>query len=43
MLFEHWGSLAGQDLTDSMLLFAMSAGYLAANPDMLADSALAAA
>ena len=37
VLFEHWGSLAGQDLMDSMLLFAMSAGYLADNPGTVAE------
>ena len=41
VLFEHWGSLAGpghaEQLMDSMLLFAMSAAYLAANPDTVAD------
>ncbi len=41
VLFEHWGSLAGpghaEQLMDSMLLFSMSAAYLAANPDTVAD------
>jgi 3-oxoadipate enol-lactonase len=41
VLFEHWGSLAGQgrgsDLMDSLLLFSTSAAYLAANPDAVAE------
>ena len=41
VLFEHWGSLARpdrvSDLMDSMMLFAMSAAHLAANPDTVAE------
>jgi 3-oxoadipate enol-lactonase len=41
VLFEHWGSLAGEgkaaQLMDSLLLFSMSAAYLAANPDTVAE------
>jgi pimeloyl-ACP methyl ester carboxylesterase len=41
VLFEHWGSLAGEgraaELMDSLLLFCMSPGYLAGNPDAVAE------
>lgn len=41
VLFEHWISLAGHgradQLLDSLLLFSMSAAYLAARPDVVAD------
>ena len=41
VLFEHWISLAGKggadQLLDSMLLFCMSAGYLAAKPDTVTE------
>ena len=41
VLFEHWISLAGQgradQLLDSMLLFCMSAAYLAARPDTVTE------
>ena len=41
VLFEHWISLAGQgradQLLDSMLLFCMSAAYLAATPDTVTE------
>jgi 3-oxoadipate enol-lactonase len=41
VLFEHWISLAGDgradQLMDSLLLFSMSAAYLAATPDTVAE------
>ena len=41
VLFEHWISLAGQGraepLMDSLLLFSMSAAYLAAKPEVVAE------
>jgi len=41
VLFEHWISLAGRgradQLLDSMLLFCMSAAYLADHPDTVAE------
>jgi len=41
VLFEHWISLAGKrradHLLDSMLLFCMSAAYLAAKPDTVTE------
>ena len=41
VLFEHWISLAGRgradQLLDSMLLFCMSAAYLAARPDTVTE------
>jgi 3-oxoadipate enol-lactonase len=41
VLFEHWRSLAAEgraaELMDSLLLFSMSAGYLARNPETVAE------
>jgi 3-oxoadipate enol-lactonase len=41
VLFEHWASLAGDDrageLMDSLLLFSMSAAYLAAQPETVTE------
>ncbi len=41
VLFEHWGSLASEgragQLMDSLLLFSMSAAYLAAKPETVSE------
>jgi 3-oxoadipate enol-lactonase len=41
VLFEHWGSLAGEgngaELMDSLLLFCLSPGYLAAKPETVGE------
>ncbi len=41
VLFEHWGSLAGEGLAaqlmDSLLLFCLSPGYLAAKPESVGE------